>query len=91
MCLQFASGNGDNSNCENSAANVIHLRRIKQLNIPGLPSTNKTLLTVVTEKGGQRKLYAFQVLYGSGSPEYKTLAVFADPPAARTPACVRVP
>ncbi len=91
MCLQFGQTNANNSNCDNSAANVIHLRRIKQLNIPGLPRTNKTLLTVVTEKGNQKKLYAFRVLYGSGNPEYNTLAVFADPPAARTPACVRVP
>ncbi|CDN13258.1 MAG: hypothetical protein HRU34_17800 [Richelia sp.] len=92
MCLQFSSVNGNTSNCEQSAANVIHLRRIKKLNIPGLTSNNnKTMLTVVTEKGGKKKLYAFQVIYGLGSPEYKTLAVFADPPSARTPSCVRVP
>ena len=90
MCVQFGP-TGDSSNCDNSAANVIHLRRIKQLDIPGLPKTNKTLLTVVTERENQRKLYAFRVIYGSGSPEYNTLAVFADPPAARTPSCVRVP
>ncbi|MDJ0799982.1 MAG: hypothetical protein QNJ51_24775 [Calothrix sp. MO_167.B12] len=91
MCLQFGQSSGDTGNCNNSAANVIHLRRIKKLNIPGLPHTNKTLLTVVTEKEGQKKLYAFRVLYGNGSPEYNTLAVFPDPPAPTTPSCVRTP
>jgi len=90
MCVQFGP-TGNTDNCDNSAANVIHLRRIKQLKIPGLPSTNKTLLTVVTERENQKKLYAFRVIYGSGSPEYNTLAVFPDPPGSGTDPCVRIP
>ncbi|MDJ0736398.1 MAG: hypothetical protein QNJ47_20435 [Nostocaceae cyanobacterium] len=90
MCLQFGNNN-NNQDCQNSAANVIHLRRIKRLNIPGIPYTDKTLLTVVTEAQEGRKLYTFRVLYREGSPEYNTLAVFRDPPSPTQPSCVRVP
>ncbi len=88
MCLQFGNNN-NNQDCENSAASVIHMRRIKRLDIPGIPYTDKTLLTVVTEAGGRRKLYTFRVHYGEGSPEYNTLAVFRD--TGREGSCVKVP
>ncbi|MBO3461132.1 hypothetical protein G7B40_024090 [Aetokthonos hydrillicola Thurmond2011] len=81
VCMQFGQQQGSAvGDCENSGANVIHLRRIKKLNIPGLTNTdNQTLLTVVTEGQGKRKVYTFQVLYSDGAPEYKTLAIFGDP------------
>ncbi|MFH7027915.1 MAG: hypothetical protein ACHBN1_21585 [Heteroscytonema crispum UTEX LB 1556] len=90
MCVQFGQESPNTGDCENSAANVIHLRRIKKLPIPGLPNTDTTLLTVITEGQGKKTLYAFQVIYGEGSPEYNTLAVFADPPPGGTASCVRV-
>ena len=90
MCVQFGEERASSRDCENSAASVIHLRRIKKLNIPGLPHTNNTLLTVITEKQGRKRLYAFRVLYGKGRPEYSTLAVFADPPNSGKMPCVRV-
>ena len=89
MCLQFGQQSDGTADCENSAANVIHLRRIQKLDIPGLPNTDSTLLTVVTEGQGRRKLYTFQVLYGDGVPEYNTLAVFADASSASGATCVR--
>jgi len=99
VCLQFgqqSSNTGPSSaantggDCENSAANVIHLRRIQKLYIPGLPNTDSTLLTVVTEGQGKKKLYTFQVNYGDGTPDYNTLAVFADPASSGSDApCVR--
>ncbi|MCF4970362.1 MULTISPECIES: hypothetical protein [Nostocales] len=87
MCMQF--GQENSGDCKNSGANVIQLRRIPKLNIPGLPKTNNTLLTVITEAQGQPKLYTFRVLYGDDAPEYHTLAVYADPPPAGQ-SCVRV-
>jgi hypothetical protein len=89
MCLQFGQENGETGDCENSAATVIHMRRIQKIKIPGIPDTDSTLLTVVTEKQGQRKLYTFTVNYGEGSPEYKTLAVFPDPAGSGPMPCVR--
>jgi hypothetical protein len=90
MCVQFGKESTKPEDCENSAANVIHMRRIKKLPISGLPNTDTTLLTVITEGQGRKNLYAFQVIYGEGSPEYNTLAVFADPPPGGTASCVRV-
>jgi hypothetical protein len=86
MCLQFGQQDSG-GDCENSAASVIHLRQIQKLNIPGLPNTNSSLLTVITERQGQKKLYTFKVNYGKGAPEYNTLAVFADPSYAGPRGC----
>ncbi len=90
MCMQFGEESADTGDCEDSAANVIHLRRIEKLDIPGLPNTDNTLLTVITEGNGKKRLYAFRVLYQEGSPEYNTLAVFEDPPNFGETPCVRV-
>lgn len=90
VCMQFGEKPNTNvGDCKNSAANVIQLRRIPKLDIPGLPNTNNTLLTVVTEGQGKTKLYTFRVLYETGSPEYHTLAVYPDP-SAQQASCVRV-
>ncbi|MDY6897679.1 MAG: hypothetical protein SWZ49_06300 [Cyanobacteriota bacterium] len=90
MCVQFGEESADTGDCENSAASVIHLRRIQKLDIPGLPDTDNTLLTVITEANGKKRLYTFQVIYQEGSPEYNTLAVFEDPPNSGENPCVRV-
>ncbi|MBW4686113.1 MAG: hypothetical protein KME40_13695 [Komarekiella atlantica HA4396-MV6] len=91
VCMQFGQDRNTNvGDCKNSAANVIQLRRIQKLNIPGLPTTNNTLLTVVTEKQGKTKLYTFRVIYEQSNPEYHTLAIFPDPPSASEAPCVRV-
>lgn len=90
MCVQFGEESADTGDCENSAASVIHLRRIQKLDIPGLPDTDNTLLTVITEANGKKRLYTFRVIYQEGSPEYNTLAVFEDPPNSGENPCVRV-
>lgn len=89
MCVQFGKESAETRDCENSAASVIHLRRIKKLDIPGLPDTDNTLLTVITEGNGKKRLYAFRVLYQEDSPEYKTLAVYEDLPNSGENPCVR--
>ncbi|WP_424097147.1 hypothetical protein [Moorena producens] len=48
-------------NCEYNQATVIHLRRIEELDIPGIPKTNSTLLTVVTRSINGRQIYLFKV------------------------------
>ncbi|MCX7592822.1 MAG: hypothetical protein N2235_03470 [Fischerella sp.] len=91
MCMQFGPDrNTSMGDCKNSAASVIQLRRIQKIKIPGLPNTDKTLLTVVTEKQGKNKLYTFEIVYSDGKPYYHTLAIFPDPPSANPNPCVRV-
>ncbi|MBD2680129.1 MULTISPECIES: hypothetical protein [Nostoc] len=92
VCMQFGQKpNTTTGDCKNSAANVIQLRRIPKLNIPGLPKTSNTLLTVVTEGQGRNKLYTFRVLYGENAPSYHTLAIYPDPPSAQQPSCAIEP
>lgn len=90
MCMQFGQErNMSTGDCKNSAANVIQLRRIAKLNIPGLPSTDNTLLTVITEGQGKTKLYTFRLTYQKTAPDFHTLAIYADPPSASPTPCVR--
>ena len=91
MCVQLGQGNRTTlGNCQNSGANVIHLRRIKKLDMPGLPSVSNTLLTVITQRQGQTKLYTFRILYGD-IPEYHTLAIYPDAPSASKVPCANIP
>jgi hypothetical protein len=90
MCMQLGQG-GSTGDCKNSSANVIQLRRIQKLAIPGAPNAENTLLTVITEGQAKTKLYTFRILYGNGNPEYHTLAVFPDTPSTSVAPCVRVP
>jgi hypothetical protein len=79
VCMQFGQDRNINSgDCKNSAANVIQLRRIPKLKIPGLPKMDNTLLTVITEAQGKSKLYTFRVLYTDSDPGYHTLAIYGD-------------
>jgi hypothetical protein len=61
--------------CESSGATVIHLRRINPLNVPQLPKTTSSLLTVVTKGNSRRQLYLFQVAMGDTNPKYHTIEV----------------
>ena len=67
-----------NSRCGDGAT-VIHLRRIQPLKFSHLPTTSITLLTVVTEAQGTRKVYYFNVGYGSGKARYVAVNVNTDP------------
>lgn len=55
-CLQGLPGS---VNCDGPGAKVLHLKRINDLKIPGLPATNSSLLTVITTgpEGGGIYLY----------------------------------
>lgn len=77
LCV-LAAGSDDDS-CTNSAATVLHLKRIHPIKFPNLPRTDSTLLSVVTEnKQGDRALYQFRIAYGKGNPEYHTVTIYPD-------------
>lgn len=62
-----------------SGASVIHLRRVTGISFPNLPATASTLLTVVTQsRDGKRHVYQFEVNYGSGTPQYATVALIPN-------------
>ena len=75
------TGLGDN-NCQQSSANVIHLRRIETLNIPGIPFSNSALMTVITRNSnGTNQLYLFKI-NRVNQPEYLVIEMvrsFATP------------
>jgi hypothetical protein len=71
-------GQGNSGNCDGAGASVIHLRRVTGIHFENLPETAFTLLTVVTESSEGRKVYQFQVNYGSGEPQYATVAITPD-------------
>ncbi|MBW4639386.1 MAG: hypothetical protein KME05_14325 [Gloeocapsa sp. UFS-A4-WI-NPMV-4B04] len=82
MCMQ-AGDRGQSDHCSNSAATIVHLKRIHSVKFPNLPQTDSTLLSVVTQtSAGERKLYQFQITYGTGAPQYHTVAIYPD---AQTP------
>jgi hypothetical protein len=59
-------GQGNSGSCDGAGASVIHLRRVTGMHFENLPETAYTLLTAVTDSPEGRKLYQFQVNYGSG-------------------------
>lgn len=61
--------------CQQKGAKVLHLRRINPVNFPGLPKTNSTLLTAVTNSSSGQRLYLFRVTQGSSKPQYHTLEI----------------
>jgi hypothetical protein len=72
----------DDVNCRSQeqpcAAQVIHLRRIKQLKFDDLPTTPTTSLTVVTDKG----IHQFQLSFpSSGKPKSTIVNITPDPEA----------
>jgi hypothetical protein len=71
-------GQGDSGSCDGAGASVIHLRRVTGIHFDNLPETAFTLLTVVTDSTAGRKVYQFQVNYGSGDPQYATVAIAPD-------------
>ena len=67
------------SNERCGTASIIHLRRIQPLKFPKLPSTPTTLLTVVTDKKGDRQVYYFSISYGNGQAKYVAVNINTDP------------
>ena len=61
-------------------AQIVHLRRIEGLEFDYLPATASTILTVVAQtRQGQRKIYQFQIGYGSAKPRYASVNINPDP------------
>lgn len=61
------------------------MRRIKKVNIPGLPQSPTTLLTVITQTStGDRKAYSFRVAVSSGSPKYSQVIITPDAVETKT-------
>lgn len=70
---------GSGGQGQETGASVIHLRRLTGISFPNLPQTATTLLSVVTRtSGGGQKVYQFEVTYGSGSPQYATVAIMPE-------------
>lgn len=64
-------------------AQVVHLRRVSGVAFQGLPSTPATLLSVVArDASGTAQLFQFPITYGSGPPDYSTIAVVPTPAPA---------
>ncbi len=57
-CLQGLRGS---VNCDGPGAKVLHLKRINDLKIPGLPVTNSSLLTVVTTGPDGGGIYLYRI------------------------------
>lgn len=58
-------------NCNDEGdVKVLHLKRINDLNIPGLPPSPQSLLTVITQsQGGKGNVYLFKIVK-SAKPSY---------------------
>ncbi len=69
-------------NCQGAEANLINLRRINDLSIPGLPKTNHSNLTVITQKNGGTNVYLFRITKASNA---KTLVFEIVPNRPPTP------
>ncbi len=85
-CLQGLPGS---VNCSSDApgAKVLHLKRINDLKIPGLPSTNTSLLTVVTTgpDGGGIYLYRINKATRPNSLIFEMVQSAPSPPPASSP------
>ncbi|MEO0843129.1 MAG: hypothetical protein AAFX46_03765 [Cyanobacteria bacterium J06636_27] len=72
-CLQ-----GIDNDCESSGAGLLHLRRINQLDIQGIPKTQATHLTVITESRTGRNSYHFRVFPANDNPKYSQITIVPD-------------
>lgn len=61
--------------CQQEGATVLHLRRINPLQMPQLPHTNTTLLTVISQGKSVRKVYLFRIGIVDKTPSYHTIEV----------------
>ena len=68
------SGLGKECN-SNDGATVVHLRKIKALKFKQLPSSNSSLLTVITKGNSQRRIYLFRVSVGYEASTFHTIEI----------------
>jgi hypothetical protein len=78
LCQSFSEHQQE---CQSQGATVVHLRQIKPINFTALPrsATGVTLLTLVTQGAGGRKLYQFKLRPTTGEPKFTTLTIVPDP------------
>lgn len=65
---------------ENEGAGLIHVRRINNIKIRGLPQSSiyGAHLTVITESTSGKKVYHFSLISGNGKPEYSQLKIVSS-------------
>ncbi len=85
-CLQGLPGSV-NCSGQSPGAKVLHLKRINDLKIPGLPSTNTSLLTVITTGPDGGGIY----LYRINKAAFPHSLVFEMVPPAPSPPTVSSP
>ncbi len=66
---------GFGKECQKEGATVLHLRRINTIQLPQLPKTNSSLLTVVTKGNSKRQLYSFRIEITDTTPKYHTVEI----------------
>ena len=65
--------------CEKEGANILHLRSIKPIKIPGLIQTKNSLLTVITsQEKGKHNIYVFKIATTSKNSNIRTIEVVPD-------------
>ena len=74
-CLAGLPSSG---NCQSKDVSIIYLRRIQDLSIPGLPKTNQSLLTIVTENQGQKNVFLFRIVKAK-TPSKLVFEVIGNP------------
>jgi hypothetical protein len=79
LTLDFDACSGEGNRSCAGGASIVHLRRISSLPFARLPATPTTLLTIVTEGQETRKVYYFQMIYGSGPADYIAVNINPDP------------
>jgi len=63
---------------QNSGSQVLHLKQIQPLDIPGITKAPSTMLTLIVDGPSGKKIYQFQVIIAKGSPQYHTLSVLPN-------------
>lgn len=71
------AGLGANRDCQERPAQILHLRRIDPLTLPGLPTSPDAQLTVVTQTpSGTENIHVFRITRGNDQrPHYHTVEV----------------
>lgn len=68
--------------CSESNAQIIHLKRIEDLKLKGIPAASKTLLTVISENNqGKRELHFFEIVKSATASQ--TLVEIQPPPTPK--------
>ena len=79
LCDAVTGSPTSGDSCSEPSAQVVHLRQVRGITFPNLPTASSTLLSVVTvDQRRQRRLYHFYVDTASGAPEYSALIVTPD-------------